>query len=79
MRQFLELVVRQLVDDVDHAVLREEATAHSRSFVLVLPPVEVGKIIGKQGHTIQAIRSLLMGATRSAETIRFEVEEQADS
>ena len=75
MKAFLELVVRQLVDDSDHVILREEATVNSRCFVFVLPRSEVGKVIGKQGHTIQVIRSLLVGADRLGQNYRFEVEE----
>ena len=76
MKPFLELVVRQLVDNANDVVLREEATVNHRGFVLILPSSEVGKIIGKQGYTIQAIRSLLAGAACAGESIRFEVEEQ---
>ena len=77
MKQFLELVVRQLVDNAEAAVLNEEAmVANNRDFVVVLPASEVGKMIGKQGHTIQAIRSLMIGAARQGESIRFEVEER---
>ena len=79
MKEFLDFVVRQLIDAPDEMVLREETTVDHRSFFLFLPPAEVGKIIGKQGHTIRAIRSLLEGAARHGEQVSFEVEEHGAS
>lgn len=79
MRAFVELVIRQLVGEDSTIFLTEEATEHNRSFVLVLPASELGKVIGKQGHTIQAIRSLLVGAASSGHSIRFEAHEQGNA
>ena len=76
MKEFLDFVVRQLVDVPEAVVVEERATANQRSFFVTLPPEEVGKIIGKQGHTIRAIRSLLESTVRPGEKVSFEVEEQ---
>ena len=76
MKQFLEFVAQQLVVDQGLVVLRQEITANGSDFFLALPASELGRIIGKQGQTIRAIRSLLAGATEVGKRVRFEVEEQ---
>lgn len=75
MKEFLTYVVEQLVDRPSEAVLREENREGTRCFTLELPPSEVGKIIGKQGHTIRAIRHLLSVAVRHGERVAFEIVE----
>ena len=55
MRAFLEFVVGELTDRPDEMVLHEEKRDGVQLFLLELPASEVGKVIGKQGHTIQAI------------------------
>lgn len=62
MRLFLEYVVGQLIDHPEELVLRDEERAGTHHFLLELPHSEVGKVIGKQGHTIRAIRNLLTSA-----------------
>ena len=47
--------------------------------MLELPRSEVGKIIGKQGYTINAIRNLLAAAVaRQGGRVTFEIEERAE-
>lgn len=76
MRGFLEYVARQLVDQTGEMSLREEVRDGSNHYVLTLPVSEVGKVIGKQGHTIRAIRNLLGAASaRHGSHCTFEVAE----
>ena len=60
MQAFLEYVVKGLVQNTDALsitpVMREGRTIYE----LRLDPQDVGKIIGRQGQTINAIRSLLL-------------------
>ena len=60
MQAFLEYVVKGLVQNTDAVsitpVMREGRTIYE----LRLDPQDVGKIIGRQGQTINAIRSLLL-------------------
>jgi len=62
MRDTIELIVKALVDDresVDvRAIEREGAT---RIEVRVAPP-DMGKVIGRQGRTVRALRSLVYAA-----------------
>ena len=59
MQAFLEFVVKGLVDRPDAVTITPvEQQGGQTLFELRLHPTDVGKIIGKQGATIQAIRSL---------------------
>ena len=79
MKEFLEFVVGQLVDRPEECVLRVTEQGDTKQFVLVLPRSEVGKVIGKQGNTINAIRNLLgCAASRQDGRISFEIEERPE-
>ena len=62
MQEFLEYVIRQLVDYPDEMVLIREDSARKIVFKLRLRQSDIGKVIGKHGHTIEAIRNLLAAA-----------------
>ena len=59
MKAFVELVVKELVDFPDQVVVDEIRGEQMVVFELRVNPSDVGKIIGKQGRTIEAIRALL--------------------
>lgn len=74
MQAFLEFVVKGLVDRPDAVSIT--ATDHSGMTVyeLRLHPMDMGKIIGKQGNTIHAIRSLLqVGAAKQGVRCKLEI------
>jgi predicted RNA-binding protein YlqC (UPF0109 family) len=62
MKEFLKFVVVQLVDRPEEIILRDETRGGTQHFILELPQSEVGKVIGKQGSTIRAIRNLMTSA-----------------
>ena len=79
MKEFLAYVVAQLVDRPEDFSLRASDRGDTRQFVLELPRSEVGKVIGKQGHTINAIRNLLAAAVaRQGGRVTFEIEERSE-
>lgn len=79
MKKFLEFVTAQLVDRPEECVLRVAEQGDNRQYVLTLPRSEVGKVIGKQGHTINAIRNLLACAVpRPGGRVSFEIEEHPE-
>lgn len=62
MKQFLEFVIRQLVEFPDEVMLSEVANGRTTIFRLQMRQTDVGRIIGRNGQTIQAIRALLSSA-----------------
>ena len=73
MQAFLEFVVKGLVDRPDAVSVTPVEQDGQTLFELRLHPTDVGKIIGKQVATIQAIRSLTqVGAAKRG--IRCSVE-----
>lgn len=59
MQGFLEYVIKGLVDRPDAVTVTPVDRNGLTVYELRLHPMDVGKIIGKQGATIQSIRSLL--------------------
>jgi len=59
VKQFLEFVIRQLVEFPDEVMLSEIANGRTTIFRLQMRQTDVGRIIGRNGQTIQAIRALL--------------------
>ena len=59
MKEFLEFVIRQLVDYPDEVMLSEIPNGRMTIFKVQMRQSDVGRIIGRNGQTIQAIRALL--------------------
>ena len=62
MRQFLEFVIRQLVEYPDEVMLSEIPHGRMTVFRLQMRQSDVGRIIGRNGQTIRSIRALLSSA-----------------
>ena len=62
MEEFLRYVVVNLLGTAEGMELTLSHLPHKTIFLLKLPPNDVGKIIGKQGRTIEAVRNLLSTA-----------------
>lgn len=60
MKEFIEFIAKHLVDNPDNVSL-EVATPDEKTVELTLKvgAEDVGKVIGKQGKTAQAMRTLL--------------------
>ena len=58
-QEFLEYVVRALVDVPDAVKTDRKVDEMGVLITLKVDPVDMGKIIGRQGQTAKAIRSLL--------------------
>lgn len=68
MRDAIEMIVKALVDDQETVDVREVEQKNGTTLIEVrVGPNDVGKIIGKQGKTIRALRSLvrIAGAKRN--------------
>ena len=76
MKQFLEFVIRQLVEFPDEVVLAEAPNGKSTVFRAAMRQSDVGRVIGRNGLTIQAIRQLLSSAaSRHGERATLEIVE----
>ena len=60
MQAFLEYVVRRLVDNPDAVTVTPVDRNGLTVYELRTDPKDVAKVIGRQGTTINAIRSLLL-------------------
>jgi uncharacterized protein len=79
MQEFLDYVVKGLVERPDAVTVTPVDRKGMTLYELRLHPTDIGKIIGRQGATIHAIRSLLqVGAAKKGLRCTVEiVEEQA--
>ena len=76
MREFLEYVAKQLVDNPDSVQISEEEKDNKVIFKIKVAQPDIGKIIGKQGRTAQSMRVLLSAvAAKSGKRAILEVED----
>lgn len=77
MLELLEFVVKSLVDRPEAVSITPSERAGTTHYELRLDPDDVGKIIGRQGATIHAIRSvLLMGSAKRGLRSTLEIVEE---
>jgi predicted RNA-binding protein YlqC (UPF0109 family) len=58
-QQFLEFVIKSLVDKPEKVVIKRTVDDMGVLLTLTVDPEDMGKIIGRQGNTAKAIRVLL--------------------
>jgi predicted RNA-binding protein YlqC (UPF0109 family) len=58
MRETVELVIKALVDNVDAVDVREIDRNGATLIEIRVAQEDMGKVIGKQGRTVRALRSL---------------------
>jgi predicted RNA-binding protein YlqC (UPF0109 family) len=63
MQAFLEYVVKGLVQHPEAVTITPVEREGTTVYELRLDPQDVGKVIGRQGMTINAIRSLLLAGS----------------
>jgi len=59
MDEFLRYVVQQLVEYPDEVLINQRQGGDKITYLLSMRQTDVGRLIGKGGSTIQAIRELL--------------------
>lgn len=76
MQAFLEYVVKGLVEHPSDVTITPVEREGTTIYELRLHPQDVGKVIGRQGMTINAIRSLLLaGSARKGLRCTLEIVE----
>lgn len=77
MKEFVEYIVKNLVDHPDQVQINEIGGTHTLIIELAVEKSDIGKIIGKKGKTINAIRTLLMSvASRNGIRVNLEIIEE---
>jgi len=59
MKDLIKRIVHVLVDNPEQVEVLEIKTEHVSVFELRVAKEDVGKVIGKKGRTVQAIRTIL--------------------
>ena len=75
MRYFLEMVLGKLVTHPDEIDVEETGDDRGILFRIRVNPDDLGRIIGRNGRTIEAIRYLLNAASRDGRRVFVEVED----
>ncbi len=73
MEEFLRYVIGELVEFPDEVIITKTETPDSVIFHVAMRKTDLGRIIGRGGHTIQALRSLL-GAAAQKRGVRAALE-----
>lgn len=77
MKEFVEYIVKNLVDSPDEVKISEIGGSQTLILELSVAQSDIGKIIGKRGKTINAIRTLLMSvASRNGIRVSLEILEE---
>ena len=78
MKEFVDYSVKNLVDNPDKVKINEVGGTHTVILELSVEKSDIGKIIGKKGKTINAIRALLMSvASRNGIRVNLEILEDS--
>ena len=62
MKDLVEVIARALVDHPDEVVVTETETDRSVVLELKVAPDDMGKVIGKQGRSARATRTVVKSA-----------------
>jgi predicted RNA-binding protein YlqC (UPF0109 family) len=65
MKTLVEYIVTALVDEPDQILIAERSGRNTTIIELAVAKEDIGKVIGKEGRTINAIRTILNAAGAS--------------
>jgi predicted RNA-binding protein YlqC (UPF0109 family) len=76
VEEFLRYVVGSLIENPDEMILTRIDNPRKVIFQLKLRKSEIGKVIGRQGRTVAAIRALLSAsASRHGQKVLLQIDE----
>ncbi len=76
LREFLEYIIGQLIQQPEEGAIAHELSDDQKhhTFLVTLTDEDVGKIVGRNGHTVSAILNLLnAAAAREGQTVSLKV------
>ncbi|MEM1060395.1 MAG: KH domain-containing protein [Verrucomicrobiota bacterium] len=76
MKHFLDFVLAKLATEPGEVEVRETEQGDTTVYHIYLNPDDIGRVIGKHGRTIGAIRGLLnVAAARDQRKVSVEIQE----
>lgn len=76
MKEFVEYVAKQLVDQPENVVVTEEVQDDKLVIRVKVSQPDIGKIIGKKGRTAFALRTIVTAVGKKhGKKVRLEVED----
>ena len=76
MEPLILYLVRALVDHPDQVTLRASEVEGARLYELKVSPEDVGKVIGRDGRTVGALRTLVAAAgQKHGHKVRLEIQD----
>ncbi|GMB08485.1 RNA-binding protein with KH domain [Thermolongibacillus altinsuensis] len=75
MKALIETIVRSLVDRPECVVVREVTEGKTLTYILSVHHEDMGKVIGKNGRIIHAIRAVAQAAAKQSKRVEVRVEE----
>ncbi len=80
MQAWLDFVVKGLVDRPEAVTVTPVEHGGQTHYELRVDPADVGKLVGKQGATIKALRALLLvGALKKGQRCSVDIVEDGDA
>jgi predicted RNA-binding protein YlqC (UPF0109 family) len=74
VRELVEFLARELVDDPDSVSVTESADQRGTLLTVHVAPDDMGKVIGRGGRTAKAIRSVVRAAaTRQGVSVHVDI------
>jgi predicted RNA-binding protein YlqC (UPF0109 family) len=74
MKELLEYIVKELVDQPDAVRVRERSGRGSVTLELTVAEGDTGKVIGRSGRVAKAIRDVLgIAATRDRKRVQLDI------
>ncbi len=71
MEEFLRYVIGSLVESPEQVVFKKTETPGRTVFLVGAKPSDMARIVGKGGHTIRALRTLLAASARKRNQSAF--------
>jgi hypothetical protein len=68
MRKLIETVVRRLCDQPEQARVSESFEGRTAVYEIVVPEADRGRLIGREGRTVRALRAFVSAAAAARGT-----------